>query len=84
MKVHIKYFASIRETIGLSAEALETEAPTLAEQRSSLQMRLLRWPLLWLLLPRCRRHSSDAAVAVPHSHAVAASRTRCAADGCVA
>jgi len=37
-------------------------------------MRLLRWLLLWLLLPRCRRHSSNAAVAVPHSHAVAASR----------
>ena len=35
MKVHIKYFASIRETIGLSAEALETEAPTLAALRDA-------------------------------------------------
>ena len=30
MKVHIKYFASIREAIGLSMETLEIEAPTLA------------------------------------------------------
>ena len=28
MKVHIKYFASIREAIGLSAETVETEEPT--------------------------------------------------------
>ncbi|GDX57449.1 MAG: hypothetical protein RL342_129 [Pseudomonadota bacterium] len=39
MKVHIKYFASIRETIGLSAEALETEAPTLAALREALIVR---------------------------------------------
>ena len=36
MKVHIKYFASIREAIGLSAETLETEAPTLAALRDAL------------------------------------------------
>ena len=36
MKVHIKYFASIREAIGLSAETLETEAPTLAALREAL------------------------------------------------
>ncbi len=36
MKVHIKYFASIREAIGLSAETLETDAPTLAALRDAL------------------------------------------------
>ncbi len=36
MKVHIKYFASIREAIGLSMETLETEAPTLAALRETL------------------------------------------------
>lgn len=36
MKVHIKYFASIRETIGLSEETFETEAPTLAALRDAL------------------------------------------------
>lgn len=36
MKVHVKYFASIRETIGRSAETLETEAPTLAALRDAL------------------------------------------------
>jgi molybdopterin synthase sulfur carrier subunit len=36
MKVHIKYFASIREAIGLSMETLETEAPTLAALREAL------------------------------------------------
>ena len=36
MKVQIKYFASIREVIGLSAESLETEAPTLAALREAL------------------------------------------------
>ena len=35
MKVHIKYFASIREAIGLSTETLETEAPTLAALHAS-------------------------------------------------
>ena len=36
MKVQIKYFASIREAIGLSAEPLETDAPTLAALREAL------------------------------------------------
>ena len=36
MKVQIKYFASIREAIGFSAETLETEAPTLAALREAL------------------------------------------------
>jgi molybdopterin synthase sulfur carrier subunit len=36
MRVQIKYFASIREAIGLSAETLETEAPTLAALREAL------------------------------------------------
>ena len=36
MKVQIKYFASIREAIGLSMETLETEAPTLAALREAL------------------------------------------------
>lgn len=36
MKVRIKYFASIREAIGSSSEALETSAPTLAALRDLL------------------------------------------------
>jgi len=36
MKVHIKYFASIREAIGLSVETLETEVLTLAALREAL------------------------------------------------
>ena len=36
MKVHIKYFASIREAIGLSAETVETDEPTLAALRDAL------------------------------------------------
>ena len=36
MNLTVKYFASIRETIGLSAESLETEAPTLAALREAL------------------------------------------------
>ena len=39
MKVHIKYFASIREAIGLSGEDVETHAPTLAALRSELVAR---------------------------------------------
>lgn len=34
--VHIKYFASIREAIGHSTEALDTEAATLGELRAEL------------------------------------------------
>jgi molybdopterin synthase sulfur carrier subunit len=36
MKVHIKYFASIREAIGQGAESLDTAAPTLAALRDTL------------------------------------------------
>ena len=36
MKVSVKYFASIRETIGLSCEAVTTAAPTLAALRDEL------------------------------------------------
>ena len=36
MKVNIKYFASIREAMGHSGEALETSASTLQELRDSL------------------------------------------------
>jgi molybdopterin synthase sulfur carrier subunit len=36
MKVHIKYFASIRESIGVSTESLETTAATLGLLRDQL------------------------------------------------
>ena len=36
MKVHIKYFASIREAIGSGSEHLETQAATLAALRAEL------------------------------------------------
>lgn len=36
MKVNIRYFASIRETVGQAAETVETPAPTLAALRDEL------------------------------------------------
>lgn len=36
MKVRIKYFASLRETIGLAGEDMQTQAPTLADLRAEL------------------------------------------------
>lgn len=36
MKVTIRYFASIRETIGVASEVLETEADTLGALRDQL------------------------------------------------
>lgn len=36
MKITVKYFASIREAIGQSQEALDTAAPTLAVLRDEL------------------------------------------------
>jgi molybdopterin synthase sulfur carrier subunit len=39
MKVHIKYFASIREAVGCGAESWETGAPTLATLRDELVAR---------------------------------------------
>ena len=36
MKVHIKYFASIREGLGQGTESLDTTASNLAELRDSL------------------------------------------------
>ena len=36
MKVHIKYFASIREAIGSGSEHLETQAVTLSALRAEL------------------------------------------------
>ena len=36
MRVHIKYFASIREDVGGGAESLETEASTVAALRDEL------------------------------------------------
>lgn len=36
MKINVKYFASIRETIGLSSETRQTEAATLAQLRDEL------------------------------------------------
>jgi molybdopterin synthase sulfur carrier subunit len=39
MQVHIKYFASIREAIGLPAESVQTQAATLAGLRDELLSR---------------------------------------------
>ena len=39
MKMHIKYFASIREAIGRSGEEWETAAATLAQLRAELLAR---------------------------------------------
>jgi len=36
MKVELRYFASIRETVGVSAESVETTASTLAALRDEL------------------------------------------------
>ncbi|MDE2615940.1 MAG: molybdopterin converting factor subunit 1 [Burkholderiales bacterium] len=36
MKVHVKYFASIRENLGTGGEALETKAGTLGALRDEL------------------------------------------------
>ena len=36
MKVNLRYFASIRETLGHGSESLETTAPTLAALRDEL------------------------------------------------
>ena len=36
MKVEIRYFASIRETVGVAAESVETTADTLAALRDEL------------------------------------------------
>jgi sulfur-carrier protein len=39
MKVHVKYFASIREATGMASETLETDATTLAQLRDALAAR---------------------------------------------
>ena len=39
LKVHIKYFASIREAVGVASETLETDATTLAGLRDELAVR---------------------------------------------
>lgn len=36
MKVTVRYFASIRESVGVASEVLETDAPTLAALRDQL------------------------------------------------
>ncbi len=36
MKVHLRYFASIREAVGQGSETLDTSAPTLAALRDVL------------------------------------------------
>lgn len=43
MKVTVKYFASIRETIGLSVETMDTDAPSLASLRDELVARGGAW-----------------------------------------
>ena len=39
MKIHLKYFASIRESLGTGAETVETTADTLASLRAELLAR---------------------------------------------
>lgn len=39
MKIHLKYFASLREAIGLSEETWDTQTATLADLRAELQAR---------------------------------------------
>ncbi len=39
MRVHIRYFASLREAVGTGHESLETSATTLAQLRESLAAR---------------------------------------------
>lgn len=39
MKVHIRYFASVRESIGLGTETLDTHAPDVAGLRDALVQR---------------------------------------------
>jgi molybdopterin synthase sulfur carrier subunit len=39
VKVHIKYFASIREALGTGSETVDTAAPTLAALRDELLTR---------------------------------------------
>lgn len=43
MKISVRYFASVRETIGASEEAVETAAATLAELRDELIGRGAPW-----------------------------------------
>lgn len=51
MKVQIKYFASIREALGVGAEALETEVATVAALRDLL---IARGGATAEALARCR------------------------------
>lgn len=39
MKVTVRYFASVREAMGMGAEVLDTQAPTLAALRAELVAR---------------------------------------------
>jgi sulfur-carrier protein len=51
MKIHIRYFASLRETIGQSEETLEVpEGSSVAALRSELSA---RYPALQAILARC-------------------------------
>jgi len=43
MKITVRYFASVRETLGQSEEALDTSATTLAEVRDELIARGGAW-----------------------------------------
>ena len=39
MKVHLKYFASVREAMGVSGESLDTSSATVADLRAQLVAR---------------------------------------------
>ena len=39
MKVRVRYFASVRESMGTGDEVLDTQAPTLADLRAELMQR---------------------------------------------
>lgn len=43
MKISVRYFASVRETIGASEEAMETDSATLADLRDELIARGVPW-----------------------------------------
>jgi len=43
MKVHLRFFASLREVLGVAAEEWETQALTIAALRTELQTRGPEW-----------------------------------------
>jgi len=65
MRVHVKYFASVRETMGLAQEILQTDCTTAGALRSELQ---------------ARGEPSDSALAESRAVRMALDRVMCTAD----